>query len=49
MDLQINSVLDFKQIIAHEPHYGRPILPYNQTKDFIKLDEYFKDKRVAIV
>ena len=49
MDLQINSVLDFKQIIAHEPHYGMPILPYNQTKDFIKLDEYFKDKRVAIV
>ena len=49
MNLQINTINDFKKIIAHEPHYGSPILPYSQEEDFKKLDELFKNKRVAIV
>lgn len=49
MNLKIDSVDDFKKIIAHEPHYGSPILPYSQEEDFKKLDELFKNKKVAIV
>uniref|UniRef100_A0A6C0C2Q5 Glycosyltransferase n=1 Tax=viral metagenome TaxID=1070528 RepID=A0A6C0C2Q5_9ZZZZ len=49
MNLQINTLDDFRRIIAHEPHYGGPILPYSQEEDFKELDELFKNKRVAIV
>ena len=49
MNLKIDSVDDFKKIIAHEPHYGSPILPYSQEEDFKKLDELFKNKKVGVI
>jgi hypothetical protein len=49
MNLQINTIDDFRRIIAREPHYGSPVLPYSQEEDFKELDELFKNKRVAIV
>ena len=45
----ITTMHEFKQIIAHEPHYGNPLLPYSQKEDFKELAEYFKGKSVAIV
>ena len=49
MKLIINNMNDFKKIIAHEPHYGSPILPYSQNDDFKELNNFFEGKRVAIV
>ena len=49
MNLQINNINDFKQIIGNEPHYGSPILPYSQEEDFKELSKYFEGKTVAIV
>ncbi len=49
MSLTINTINDFKKIIAHEPHYGSPILPYSQEEDFKELSKYFEGKTVAIV
>tara|TARA_B100000003_G_scaffold128388_2_gene115081 strand:+ start:3642 stop:4400 length:759 start_codon:yes stop_codon:yes gene_type:complete len=45
----IKNIVEFKRIIAHEPHSGSPILPYSQENDFKELAEYFKGKSVAIV
>lgn len=49
MNLQINTINDFKKIIAHEPYFGTPILPYSQEGDFKELNKFFHGKRVAIV
>ena len=45
----IQTLEEFKKIIAHEPCYGTPLLPYSQEEDFKELKEYFKGKSVAIV
>jgi hypothetical protein len=49
MIFTINTIEDFKKIIAHEPHYGSPVLPYSQKGDFKELNKIFEGKRVAIV
>ena len=45
----IDNIQEFKEIIAHEPYYGTPSLPFSQEKDFKKLAKFFKGKSVALV
>ena len=47
--LQINNIDEFKKIIGKEPYYGSPKLPFNQEEDYNQLNEFFKNKSVAIV
>ena len=49
MNITINNLKEFQQIIRNEPHHGIPKLPYSQKEAFEALDKYFKDKRVVIV